>query len=66
MARKGRFTKKSKIGPGCQQPQTAPPPASATHRDDSEILPDSGDSVPPIYHIFHIDEDSEGTIKKIF
>ncbi|XP_020961437.1 uncharacterized protein LOC110263922 [Arachis ipaensis] len=47
MARKGRFTKKLKVGPGCQQPQTAPPPASATHRDDSEILPDNGDSVPP-------------------
>ncbi|XP_072082315.1 uncharacterized protein [Arachis hypogaea] len=47
MARKGRFTKKSKVGQGCQQPQMAPSPASATHRDDSEILPDSGDSVPP-------------------
>ncbi|RYQ97086.1 hypothetical protein Ahy_B08g093076 [Arachis hypogaea] len=51
MARKGRFTRKPKVGPGCQQPQTAPPPvpppASASHRDDSEILPDSGDSVPP-------------------
>ncbi|XP_057740323.1 uncharacterized protein LOC130957484 [Arachis stenosperma] len=50
MARKGRFTRKPKVGPGCQQPQTAPPPvpppASASHCDDSEILPDSGDSVP--------------------
>ncbi|XP_016203048.1 uncharacterized protein LOC107643810 [Arachis ipaensis] len=51
MARKGRFTRKLKIGPGCQQPQTAPPPvpppASASHRDDSKVLQKSGDSVPP-------------------
>ncbi|RYR77905.1 hypothetical protein Ahy_A01g002603 [Arachis hypogaea] len=47
MARKGSFTKKSKVGPRCQQPQTAPPPASATHRDDSEIFSDSGDNVHP-------------------
>ncbi|RYR08415.1 hypothetical protein Ahy_B05g076090 [Arachis hypogaea] len=46
MARKGRYMKKAKLGPGCQQPHTAPSPASAAHRDDSEILPDSGDSVP--------------------
>ncbi|QHO58195.1 uncharacterized protein DS421_3g88650 [Arachis hypogaea] len=47
MAKKGRFTKKPKEGPRCQQPQMALPPASATHRDDFEILPNSGDSVPP-------------------
>ncbi|KAL4276434.1 hypothetical protein AHAS_Ahas20G0206800 [Arachis hypogaea] len=51
MARKGRFTRKPKVGPGCQQLQTAPPPVpppvSTSHRDDSENLPDSGDSVPP-------------------
>nr|XP_025619997.1 uncharacterized protein LOC112711534 [Arachis hypogaea] len=46
MARKGRFTKKPKIGPGCQQPQMALPPVSASHHDDSQILPNSGDSVP--------------------
>ncbi|XP_072075783.1 uncharacterized protein [Arachis hypogaea] len=46
MARKGHFTKKPKLGPGCQQPQTAPPPISPSHRDDSQILPDSGDSIP--------------------
>ncbi|RYR67362.1 hypothetical protein Ahy_A03g013694 isoform C [Arachis hypogaea] len=39
--------KKQKLGPKCQQPQTAPPPALASHRDDSQILPDSGDNVPP-------------------
>ncbi|RYR09538.1 hypothetical protein Ahy_B05g077889 [Arachis hypogaea] len=39
--------KKQKLVPGCQQPQTALPPASAFHCDDSQILPDSGDSVPP-------------------
>ncbi|RYR29472.1 hypothetical protein Ahy_B01g053873 [Arachis hypogaea] len=32
------------LGPGCQQPHTAPSPASAAH--DSEILPDSGDNIP--------------------
>ncbi|XP_020966034.1 uncharacterized protein LOC107618724 isoform X1 [Arachis ipaensis] len=52
MARKGRFMKKSKVGPGCQRLQTAPPPASATHRDDSEILLNSGDSVPPTSRLF--------------
>ncbi|QHN96124.1 uncharacterized protein [Arachis hypogaea] len=46
MARKGRYMKKPKLGPGCQQPQTAPPPASVSHHDDSQIPPDSGDSVP--------------------
>ncbi|XP_020970261.1 uncharacterized protein LOC110268441 [Arachis ipaensis] len=44
MARKGRYTKKAKLGPGCQQPHTAPSPASAAH--DSEMRPDSSDSVP--------------------
>ncbi|XP_057720004.1 uncharacterized protein LOC130934454 [Arachis stenosperma] len=43
MHRKDRYTKKPKLGIGCQQPQTAPPLASASHRDDSHILPDSGD-----------------------
>ncbi|KAL4337299.1 hypothetical protein AHAS_Ahas12G0096300 [Arachis hypogaea] len=47
MARKGRYTKKQKLVPGCQQPQTALPSTLASHRDDSQILPDSGDSVSP-------------------
>ncbi|RYR77424.1 hypothetical protein Ahy_A01g001878 [Arachis hypogaea] len=50
MGRKGRYTKKPKLRLGCQQLQTAPPPASASHRDDSQILPDSGDSVPTTSH----------------
>ncbi|RYR58296.1 hypothetical protein Ahy_A05g023972 [Arachis hypogaea] len=41
MARKGRFTKKAKSGPACQQSQKAPAPApsptSALHQDESEI-----------------------------
>nr|XP_025628552.1 uncharacterized protein LOC112721729 [Arachis hypogaea] len=41
MARKGRFTKKAKSGPACQQSQKAPAsvpsPTSALHQDDSEI-----------------------------
>ncbi|XP_057751665.1 uncharacterized protein LOC130969793 [Arachis stenosperma] len=41
MARKGRFTKKAKSGPACQQsqkaPASAPSPTSALHQDESEI-----------------------------
>ncbi|XP_020976817.1 uncharacterized protein LOC110271060 [Arachis ipaensis] len=46
MARKGLYKKKPKLGPGCQQSQMALPPASASHCDESQTLPDSGDSVP--------------------
>ncbi|RYR53898.1 hypothetical protein Ahy_A06g029144 [Arachis hypogaea] len=46
MHRKDRYTKKLKLGVGCQQTQMAPPPASASHRYDFHILPDSGNSVP--------------------
>ncbi|KAL4306887.1 hypothetical protein AHAS_Ahas16G0223200 [Arachis hypogaea] len=53
MARKGRYTKKSKLGPGCQQPQTALPPALASHHDDSQILPTRGDGVPTTSRPFH-------------
>ncbi|KAL4294391.1 hypothetical protein AHAS_Ahas18G0223400 [Arachis hypogaea] len=58
MARKGRYTKKPKLGPGCQQPLTAPPLGSGSHQADSQVLPAGGDAK------FHIDEDSEGSIKK--
>ncbi|KAL4321651.1 hypothetical protein AHAS_Ahas14G0131800 [Arachis hypogaea] len=53
MARKGHYTKKPKLGPRCQQPQTTPPTASASHHDDSQILPPSGDSVPATSRQFH-------------
>ncbi|RYR77908.1 hypothetical protein Ahy_A01g002609 [Arachis hypogaea] len=46
MARKGRFTKKSKFGPGFQQPQGGANATSDSHHDGSEIHPNSGDSVP--------------------
>ncbi|XP_020966228.1 uncharacterized protein LOC110266260 [Arachis ipaensis] len=46
MARKGRFTKKSKFGPGFQQPQTGATATSDPHHDGSQIHPNSGDSVP--------------------
>ncbi|RYQ91912.1 hypothetical protein Ahy_B09g097969 [Arachis hypogaea] len=36
MARNGHYTKRPKLGPGCQQPQTALLPASAVHHDDSQ------------------------------
>ncbi|XP_057722863.1 uncharacterized protein LOC130936736 [Arachis stenosperma] len=52
MARKGRYMKKLKLGPGCQQPQMAPPLVSASYRDDSQILPDSGDSIPTASRTF--------------
>nr|XP_029149651.1 uncharacterized protein LOC112754440 isoform X2 [Arachis hypogaea] len=46
MARKGRFTKKSKFGPGFQQPQTEANATSDPHHDGSQIHPNNGDSVP--------------------
>nr|XP_029146925.1 uncharacterized protein LOC114924919 [Arachis hypogaea] len=52
MARKGQYTKKSKLGPGYQQPQTAPPSASGSHHDDSQVLPAGGDGVPTTSHPF--------------
>ncbi|RYQ98497.1 hypothetical protein Ahy_B07g086228 [Arachis hypogaea] len=39
MARKGCYTKKAKLGPGVQQPQTGATAASASHHDDSQIPP---------------------------
>ncbi|RYQ91944.1 hypothetical protein Ahy_B09g098009 [Arachis hypogaea] len=47
MARKGRYTKKPKSGPGCQQPLTAPPSGSGSHQADSQVLPAGGDGIPP-------------------
>ncbi|KAL4394440.1 hypothetical protein AHAS_Ahas02G0152200 [Arachis hypogaea] len=47
MARKGRYTKKPKSGPGSQQPQTTPPSASRSHQADSQVLPAGGDGIPP-------------------
>ncbi|RYQ95135.1 hypothetical protein Ahy_B08g090181 [Arachis hypogaea] len=52
MARKGRYTKKPKLGPGCQQPLTAPPLGSGSHQADSQVLPAGGDGIPPTSHPF--------------
>ncbi|RYQ92921.1 hypothetical protein Ahy_B09g099161 [Arachis hypogaea] len=56
MARKGRFTKKAKSGPACQQsqkgPAPAPSPTSALHQDDSEIPQASCGSVHTTVHPF--------------
>ncbi|RYR78566.1 hypothetical protein Ahy_A01g003393 [Arachis hypogaea] len=46
MARKGRFTKKSKLGPGSHQPQTGANATLDSHHDGSQILPTNDESVP--------------------
>ncbi|XP_020990253.2 uncharacterized protein LOC110277473 [Arachis duranensis] len=46
MARKGRFTKKSKLGPGSHQPQTEANATLDSHHDGSQILPTNDESVP--------------------
>ncbi|XP_072092204.1 uncharacterized protein [Arachis hypogaea] len=52
MTRKGHYTKKLKLGLGCQQPQAALPLASASHYDDAQILLTSGDGVPATSCLF--------------
>ncbi|RYR17388.1 hypothetical protein Ahy_B03g062152 [Arachis hypogaea] len=46
MARKGRFTKKSQLGPRSHQPQTGANVTLDSHHDGSQILPTNGESVP--------------------
>ncbi|RYQ84296.1 hypothetical protein Ahy_B10g103464 [Arachis hypogaea] len=47
MAKKGRYTKKPKLGPGYQQPLTALLLASGSHQADFQVLPAGGDGIPP-------------------